>query len=86
MYIFIQTHTHTFNNGNHNQKTAGSDANQVECEINTSLGLRSTWDLKKQRQLLNFEKNVTNVFCVKPQIFIFHEKILKVCHSVHIFI
>lgn len=41
---------------------------------------------KKQRQLPTFEKKVTEVVCVKPQIFIFNEKILKVCHSVHIFI
>lgn len=48
--------------------------------------LRNTWNLKKQRHALTSEKNVTDGICVKPQIFIFNEKILKVCHSVHIFI
>lgn len=55
------------------QRTAGSSANQSHLEPEKAKALTS-------------EKNVTDLICVKPQIFIFNEKILKVCHSVHIFL
>lgn len=60
------------------QRTAGSSANQSHVP-ETHLEPEKT-------KALTSEKNVTEGICVKPQIFIFNEKILKVCHSVNIFI
>lgn len=60
------------------QRTAGSSANQSPVP-------EKHLEPEKAKALTS-EKNVTDVICVKPQIFIFNEKILKVCHSVHIFI
>lgn len=56
-----------------NKGQLGPSANQSHLEPEKAKALTS-------------EKNVTDLICVKPQIFIFNEKILKVCHSVHIFL